>query len=106
MSNNINNNMKHYCAYLRKSRKDMEAESHGEGETLARHEKILNDLANKLNIKIDKFYREVVSGETISARPVMQQLLSDVDSSMWDGVLVVEVERLARGNTLDQRSSI
>ena len=84
----------------------MEAESHGEGETLARHEKILNDLANKLNIKIDKFYREVVSGETISARPVMQQLLSDVDSGMWDGVLVVEVERLARGNTLDQRSSI
>ncbi len=106
MDPNINNSMEHYCAYLRKSRKDMEAEAHGDGETLARHEKILKDLANRLNIRIDKFYREVVSGETISARPVMQQLLSDVDSGMWSGVLVVEVERLARGNTLDQRTSI
>lgn len=106
MSNNINITMEHYCAYLRKSRKDIEAESHGEGETLARHEKILNDLANRLNIKIDKFYREVVSGETISARPIIQQLLSDVDNGMWAGVLVVEVERLARGNTLDQRFGV
>lgn len=30
-----------YCIYLRKSRADREAEQHGEGETLARHEKIL-----------------------------------------------------------------
>lgn len=27
--------MKKYCMYLRKSRSDMEAEKHGEGETLA-----------------------------------------------------------------------
>ena len=27
-----------YCIYLRKSRADLEAEAHGEGETLARHE--------------------------------------------------------------------
>ena len=102
MSNNINNNMNYYCAYLRKSRKDIEAEAHGEGETLARHEQRLNDYANSVGIKISKFYREVVSGETISARPVMQQLLQDVENGMWTGVLVVEVERLARGNTLDQ----
>ena len=30
-----------YAAYLRKSRADMDAESHGDGETLARHEKLL-----------------------------------------------------------------
>ena len=102
MSNNINNNMNYYCAYLRKSRKDMDAEAHGQGETLARHEKILRDFAKTNNIKISKFYREVVSGETISARPVMQELLQDVEKGMWTGVLVVEVERLARGNTLDQ----
>lgn len=47
-------------------------------------------------------YREVVSGETIADRPVMQQLLHEVESGMWDGVLVVEVERLARGDTIDQ----
>ena len=33
------------CIYLRKSRADREAEAHGEGETLARHERILLDLA-------------------------------------------------------------
>ena len=102
MSLNTNYNMNYYCAYLRKSRKDMEAEKHGEGETLIRHEKRLLDYANSVGIKISKFYREVVSGETISARPVMQQLLTDVENGMWAGVLVVEVERLARGNTLDQ----
>lgn len=90
------------CIYLRKSRADREAEAHGEGETLARHEHILLDLAKKQGYSIGAIYREVVSGETISARPVMQQLLREVESGMWDGVLVVEVERLARGDTIDQ----
>ena len=57
-----------YCIYLRKSRADREAEQRGEGETLARHEKILMDLARRLHISIKSIYREVVSGETISAR--------------------------------------
>lgn len=90
------------CIYLRKSRADREAEAHGEGETLARHERILLDLAKKKEYIVGAIYREVVSGETISARPVMQQLLHEVESGMWDGVLVVEVERLARGDTIDQ----
>jgi len=91
-----------YCAYLRKSRADAEAELRGEGETLARHKRILTELSEKLQKPISKFYAEVVSGETISDRPVMQELLSDVESGMWKGVYVVEVERLARGNTKDQ----
>lgn len=94
--------MEYYCCYLRKSRKDIEAEAHGQGETLARHEKRLKEYASSVGIKISKFYKELVSGETISARPVMKQLLADVENGMWTGVLVVEVERLARGNTLDQ----
>lgn len=88
--------------YLRKSRADMEAEAHGEGETLARHERALMDYAKKHKLNITKIYKEVVSGETITARPVMQQLLSDVEKGLWDGVLVMEVERLARGDTIDQ----
>lgn len=91
-----------YCLYLRKSRADMDAEARGEGETLARHEKALLDLAKRLNLNITQIYREIVSGETIAARPVMQQLLSEVEQGMWDGVLVMEVERLARGETIDQ----
>lgn len=91
-----------YAIYLRKSREDLEAEKYGEGETLARHEKILTTLAKKRNLHISKIYREVVSGETISERKEMQKLLRDVENEKWTGVLVVEVERLARGDTADQ----
>lgn len=91
-----------YCIYLRKSRADLEAEAHGEGETLARHEHTLLELAQKLNLNITQIYREIVSGETISARPVIQHLLKEVECGIWDGVLVMEVERLARGDTSDQ----
>ncbi len=80
----------------------MEAEAHGEGETLARHEKQLLELAKKRNYNVTQIYREVVSGETIAARPVMQHLLQEVEQGLWDGVIVVEVERLARGDTIDQ----
>jgi DNA invertase Pin-like site-specific DNA recombinase len=91
-----------YYMYLRKSREDREAESHGEGETLARHENRLKELADQLNIMISQVYREVVSGETIAARPEMMRMLSDIESVQPEGVLVVELERLARGDTRDQ----
>lgn len=90
-----------YCIYLRKSRKDMDAERSGV-DTLERHEKILMDYAMQHNMNVGKIYREVVSGDTIAARPQMQELLSDVENELWKGVLVVEVERLARGDTIDQ----
>lgn len=91
-----------YAIYLRKSREDIESEKYGEGETLARHEKILTTLSEKRNLTIGKIYREVVSGETISERKEMQKLLKDVENEEWTGVLVIEVERLARGDTADQ----
>ena len=91
-----------YSLYLRKSRADLEAEERGEGETLARHEKMLIELARRYGFSIGKIYREIVSGESIEARPVVQELLRDVESGRWKGVLVVEVERLARGDTMDQ----
>lgn len=91
-----------YCIYLRKSRGDAEAEERGEGETLARHEKALLELAKKLRLNVTEIYRELVSGDTIAARPVMQRLLTEIEGGLWDGVLVMEVERLARGDTIDQ----
>ena len=91
-----------YIAYLRKSRMDVEAERHGEGETLARHETMLRDLAARYGVKLSALYREIVSGETIAARPEMQRLLDEVEAGRWAGVFVVEVERLARGDTIDQ----
>lgn len=91
-----------YCMYLRKSRADIEAESKGEAETLARHEKALTELAQRMNITIDHIFREVVSGETIAARPQVQKLLAEVEQGVWSGVFVMEIERLARGDTIDQ----
>ena len=91
-----------FCMYLRKSRADAEAEARGEGETLARHEKALLEVSKRGHYNVTEIYREVVSGETIAARPVMQRLLSEVEQGAWEGVLVMEVERLARGDTIDQ----
>ncbi len=94
--------MKEYCLYLRKSRKDLEAEQRGEGETLSRHRASLLDLAARRSLPIGKVYEEVCTADTIDDRPEMQRLLRDVGAKMWRGVLVVEVERLARGDTMDQ----
>jgi len=91
-----------YCAYLRKSRRDEELEALGQGETLARHEKALSDLAARLGIAIGHTYREIVSGDTIAERPQIQRLLSDVNAGLWDGVLVMDVDRLGRGDSIDQ----
>lgn len=91
-----------YAAYLRKSRADAEAEARGESETLARHKTMLTALAARHGHTIEKWYPEVVSGESISARPEMQALLSDVGQGRWEGIYVMEVERLARGDTSDQ----
>lgn len=93
-----------YAIYLRKSRQDIESEGKGNDitETLVRHEKILLDIAKRNNYKIGKIYKEVVSGDTIEARPEVQKLLEDVKLGKWKGVLVVEIERLARGETMDQ----
>ena len=91
-----------YCLYLRKSRADAEAEAKGAGETLARHEAALLDLAKQQQLPITTIYKELVSGETIASRPVMQQLLDEVERGCWQGVLVMEITRLARGETIDQ----
>jgi site-specific DNA recombinase len=95
---------KRYCMYLRKSRKDDDVGNKGESidETLARHNKRLEDLADRLHLNIEAVYKEVVSGDSIEARPVMKQLLKEIKRKKWTGVLVVEIERLARGETIDQ----
>lgn len=94
--------MDDYGIYLRKSRADRDAEQRGEGETLARHKRLLLELAGQLKLNITRIYEEIVSGETISARPEVQKLLSDVENGLCAGVLVMEIERLARGDTIDQ----
>ena len=92
----------YYLMYLRKSRADLEAEARGEGETLARHRRALRALAARNGHEIRREYAEIVSGETIASRPQMQHLLMDIADPECEGVYVMEVERLARGDTMDQ----
>lgn len=91
-----------YAIYLRKSRKDIEMEKYGEGETLQKHERILTEFAKDKKLRIAKIYREIVSGDSIADRPAMQELLQDIYKGLYKGVLVVELERLARGDVKDQ----
>lgn len=94
--------MNSYAMYLRKSRADLEAESHGEGETLARHKKMLLELAAKSGIIVDDIYEEVVSGDSIEGRPQIQRLLRAIEARTYTGVLCMDIDRLARGDTIDQ----
>lgn len=93
-----------YAIYLRKSRADMEAEKLGEGETLARHKKILLELAARRGLYIGKIYQEVVSGDTIEARPEIKKLINDCYAGKYKGILIVEVTRLSRGNQGDAQT--
>lgn len=94
--------MTQYALYLRKSRADMDAEARGEGETLAKHRAALTDYARRRGLLIVREYAEIVSGDTIAARPQMQQLLEDVKAGMYAGVIVNDVDRLGRGDSIDQ----
>lgn len=91
-----------YALYLRKSRADMDAEARGEGETLAKHRQALTDYARRRGLLIVREYAEIVSGDSISARPQMQALLEDVKRGMYAGVIVNDVDRLGRGDSIDQ----
>lgn len=77
--------IENYALYLRKSRADMEAEKLGEGETLARHKKILTELAARKGLHVGKIYHEIVSGETIAARPQIQQMIQDCYNGLYRG---------------------
>lgn len=67
--------MEQYVKYLRKSRFDRDYAEMSIEETLKRHETILDNLANERGFYVSKTYYEVVSGESIAARPEVQKLL-------------------------------
>ena len=91
-----------FLVYLRKSRSDDPLLS--VEEVLAKHEAILDEWCEKnLGGKVpeENKYREVVSGETIADRPRMQEILKRMESPKIKGVIIVEVQRLSRGDLED-----
>ena len=88
--------------YLRKSRADNPSES--VEEVLAKHEKMLQEKAVAMfgrEIPAENIYREVVSGETIDDRPKMKEVMSVIENPDIKAVLVVEPQRLSRGDLED-----
>lgn len=90
--------------YLRKSRTDDPALT--VSEVLAKHEQMLNDWVERNLPGLGPIpecnrFREVVSGETIDARPEIQRLLRLIESPRYKAVLIVEPQRLSRGDLED-----
>lgn len=90
------------CIYLRKSRADIELEKESEYETLNRHKTTLLKVAKERNLNIIDIKEELVSGEHIEHRPRMIELLDEVKNKKYDAVLVMDLDRLGRGNMQDQ----
>lgn len=91
-----------YCIYLRKSRADIEKEKDGSFETLKRHKTVLLKYASENNLSVTRIYEEIVSGESVIHRPQMLELLKDVEEKRYQGVLVMDIDRLGRGNMQEQ----
>lgn len=92
----------YYLIYLRKSRQDDPNET--VEEVLEKHETMLQEFALKEfggRIPEENIYREVVSGESIDDREEMQKVLARIEDPNVRGVLVVEPQRLSRGDLED-----
>lgn len=73
-------------------------------EQLAKHEKILEEYAMAYlggSIPEANKYKEVGSGETLKSRPEVNKVLKRIERPDIKGVLVVDVQRLSRGNLSD-----
>jgi len=92
--------------YLRKSRKDVEEErkaleNNTPFDTLAKHRRELLELIRREGHSVIDIFEEVVSGEYISERPEMQELLRRVDDGEIEAVVVMDLDRLGRGDMVD-----
>ena len=91
-----------YLMYLRKSRADGDNETIE--EVLFKHERDLQNFSIRMfgsKIPEENIFREVVSGETIEDRPEVQKVLSLIESDDIKGVLVIDPQRLSRGDWED-----
>ena len=85
--------------YLRKSRAEEGMET---DEVLAKHREALLSYAQKAGLHIVETYPEVVSGESLHARPEILRLLDDVEQDLYDCILCMDLDRLSRGRMRDQ----
>ena len=87
--------------YLRKSRMDTDYEAISITETLSRHRITLEKLCKSKRLHVDEVLEEVVSGESLTARPQMMRLLEMVSTGAYAGVVCMDIERLSRGSSME-----
>jgi DNA invertase Pin-like site-specific DNA recombinase len=93
---NIFELIKFVIIYLRKSRGD-------EADVLEKHRIRLISYAESKGWKYIIKEEDVISGERLSTRPVMVEILDIIEEKncIYDGVLVAHYDRLSRGNSKD-----
>ncbi len=87
--------------YLRKSRMDTDYEEISITETLSRHRITLEKLCKSKRLHVDEVLEEVVSGESLTARPQTMRLLEMVSTGAYAGVVCMDIERLSRGSSME-----
>ena len=94
--------MSNYIMYLRKSRADRDYAEESVELTLSRHRERLEELCRSMGIHCDTVLQEVVSGDSIAARPEMMKLLQLFESGSYEAVVCIDMDRLSRGSGADQ----
>ena len=73
-------------------------------EVLEKHDRMLNEYAEKHlggQIPPENTFQEIGSGETIDDRPEMLRMLKEIEDPKIKAIMVVDVQRLSRGDLED-----
>lgn len=85
--------IKDVAMYLRKSRGDAETD-------LDKHRLALTELCAKLQCRY-KEYAEIGTSDSIQDRPKFTELLDDIQQGLYDAIVVMDIDRLGRGDDQD-----
>lgn len=88
----IPDNQVRYCLYARKSTEGDERQAMSIDSQI----KEMSDMANRLGIYIKEIRRESHSAKISGKRPVFAQLIEDIRSNIFDGILTWAPDRLSR----------
>nr|WP_309099103.1 recombinase family protein [Fredinandcohnia onubensis] len=92
--------------YLRKSRADVEEERKAAAEgkqydTLARHRRNLLEVVKREGHTLIDTFEELETGESIIERTEVQKMLKRMDSGEAEAIVVMDLDRLGRGDMYD-----
>lgn len=93
--------MEQYIEYLRKSQFDRDFAELSLEETLKRHRERLDEFTKRYKINVTVVLEEVVSGESLTSRPMMMKCLELVNTGEYAGVVCTDIDRLSRGDSMD-----